>query len=117
MDRERKQADRISRRRGFAAVLAVLAAPAGLIPPPFADDPVASERFTFKEPHMGTEFTLVIYTPDPALASRASRLAFARIHAIDAALTDYDPNSELMRLWRPGPEARPPPSAPTCSRF
>ena len=47
---------------------------------------------------MGTEFTLVLYTGDPALANRASRAAFDRIHALDVALTDYEPASELMRL-------------------
>ena len=47
---------------------------------------------------MGTEFTLVLYTDNPEHATRASRLAFDRIHAIDVALTDYDPTSELMRL-------------------
>ncbi len=63
-----------------------------------ADDPTPLQRFTFHEPHMGTEFNLVLYTADPALANRASRRAFDRIHAIDVALTDYDPTSELMRL-------------------
>ncbi len=55
-------------------------------------------RFEFTEPHMGTAFTLVLYSPDEALARRASRAAFERIRALDAALTDYDPASELMRL-------------------
>ena len=47
---------------------------------------------------MGTEFTLVLYSADPALANRASRAAFDRIKALDAALTDYNPASELMQL-------------------
>ncbi len=55
-------------------------------------------RFEYTEPHMGTAFTLVLYSADEALASRACRAAFDRIKALDAALTDYDPNSELMRL-------------------
>ena len=63
-----------------------------------ADGPISQQRYTFREPHMGTEFTLVLYTDNPGLATRASRLAFDRIHAIDVALTDYDPTSELMRL-------------------
>ncbi len=76
----------------------VVAVWAGLLTSTRADNPVTLERFTFKEPHMGTEFTLVLYTGNPDLATRASRLAFDRIHAIDVALTDYDPTSELMRL-------------------
>ena len=67
--------------------------------PARADDPVPSPaRYTYREPHMGTEFTLVLYSADPALANRASRLAFDRIAALDATLTDYEPTSELMRL-------------------
>lgn len=70
------------------------------LPPNRADEPVppSPRRFAYREPHMGTEFTLVLYSADPALASRASRRALDRIAALDAALTDYDPASELMRL-------------------
>ena len=55
-------------------------------------------RFEFTEPHMGTAFTIVLYTGDEATASRASKAAFERIKSLDQTLTDYDPNSELMRL-------------------
>ncbi len=57
-----------------------------------------TSRFEFREPHMGTEFKLVLYTSDEARARRASRAAFERIEAINASLSDYDPESELMRL-------------------
>jgi thiamine biosynthesis lipoprotein len=55
-------------------------------------------RFEVAEPHMGTTFTLVLYSGDDATASRASRAAFDRIKQLDRTLTDYDPDSELMRL-------------------
>ncbi len=55
-------------------------------------------RFEFHEPHMGTEFHLVLYSSDAAAASRASRAAFDRVEALNRALSDYDPESELMRL-------------------
>jgi FAD:protein FMN transferase len=55
-------------------------------------------RFEFTEPHMGTAFTIVLYTGDEATASRASKAAFERIKSLDQTLTDYDPNSELMKL-------------------
>lgn len=55
-------------------------------------------RFEFTEPHMGTAFTIVLYTGDDSIARRASRAAFDRIKALDQTLTDYDPESELMRL-------------------
>ena len=83
-------------RRSGLAVVGLLAL--GLTLVSAADGPPRPRRFSFREPHMGTEFSLVLYTDDPAVATRASRAAFDRIHAIDVALTDYDPGSELMRL-------------------
>jgi thiamine biosynthesis lipoprotein len=56
------------------------------------------KRFEFTEPHMGTRFRIVLYTSDEALARRASRAAFDRIAQLDAVLSDYNPESELMRL-------------------
>ena len=55
-------------------------------------------RFEAIETHMGSEFKIVLYSPDGATASLAFRAAFARIAALDKALSDYDPESELMRL-------------------
>jgi thiamine biosynthesis lipoprotein len=47
---------------------------------------------------MGTEFQIVLYSADEASARRASDAAFARIAQLNAAFSDYDPESELMRL-------------------
>lgn len=58
----------------------------------------AETRFEFRQTHMGSAFKLVLYTNDPATARRASRLAFDRIAQLDKALSDYDPESELIRL-------------------
>jgi thiamine biosynthesis lipoprotein len=58
----------------------------------------ALSRHEFDETHMGCRFHLVLYSPDAAAARRASRAAFDRIAALDAALSDYNPDSELMRL-------------------
>jgi thiamine biosynthesis lipoprotein len=55
-------------------------------------------RFEFAETHMGTEFKIVLYTDDASLARSASRAALDRIAALDATLSDYQPESELMRL-------------------
>ncbi|WP_422925789.1 FAD:protein FMN transferase [Singulisphaera sp. PoT] len=55
-------------------------------------------RFEFAEPHMGSEFKLVLYTNDEATARRASRKAFDRIAELDNILSDYNNDSELMRL-------------------
>jgi FAD:protein FMN transferase len=64
-------------------------------------EPAASARparFEFTETHMGSEFKVVLYTTDESIARSASRAAFARIAALDAILSDYQPDSELMRL-------------------
>src|SRR4051794_33867175 len=55
-------------------------------------------RFEFQETHMGSPFRILLYCADEATARRCSRLAFDRIAALDAALSDYEPTSELMRL-------------------
>jgi thiamine biosynthesis lipoprotein len=55
-------------------------------------------RFEFAETHMGSEFKVVLYTADESVARSASRAAFTRIAALDATLSDYQPESELMRL-------------------
>jgi thiamine biosynthesis lipoprotein len=65
------------------------------------------ERFRATGVHMGTEFTLVFYASDEGHANRAREAAFARIAALDRALSDYDPESELSRLSAGSPHAEP----------
>lgn len=82
----------LDRRRcaALGLLIATLTGPAG------ADDGLA--RFAFQQTHMGSPFHLVLYTIDEPAARRASDAAFARVAQLDAALSDYDPESELMRL-------------------
>jgi thiamine biosynthesis lipoprotein len=56
------------------------------------------ERFTFTEPHMGTRFRIVLYAADESSAREAARAAFSRVAALDDCMSDYKPDSELMRL-------------------
>ncbi|MEX2670484.1 MAG: FAD:protein FMN transferase [Phycisphaeraceae bacterium] len=67
-----------------------------------AEAPVEAEaglrRFVYEQPHMGTTFRIVLYASDDAAAEAASDAAFARIDALNASLSDYDPESELSRL-------------------
>jgi FAD:protein FMN transferase len=55
-------------------------------------------RFTFREPHMGTMFKIVLYAPDEPAANLAAKAAFQRIARLDAIMSDYRPTSELMQL-------------------
>ena len=49
---------------------------------------------------MGTVFTLTFYAPDSAAALIAAQAASARVQQLNDVMTDYDPESELMRLSR-----------------
>lgn len=73
-----------------------------------APDNSGLKRFEFTEPHMGTEFRLVLYAGDETSAATASRAAFARIAELDNHLSDYKPTSELMQLCQKagGPPVR-----------
>jgi thiamine biosynthesis lipoprotein len=55
-------------------------------------------RFEFEESHMASPFKIVLYSTDAVTARHASRSAFDRIAALNAVLSDYDPESELSRL-------------------
>lgn len=56
------------------------------------------ERFEFRETHMGSEFRILLYCADGAEARQASRAAFDRVAELNRSFSDYDPESELMRL-------------------
>lgn len=55
-------------------------------------------KFVFNEPHMGTVFSITLYAPDADAATQAAEAAFRRVAKLDRMMTDYDTNSELMRL-------------------
>ncbi len=81
------------------AILAALAA--GDSPRPARADgsgTVTATRFVFDEPHMGTRFRIILYAADEPTARAAAKAAFARVAALDDSMSDYKPQSELMRL-------------------
>jgi len=58
------------------------------------------QLFEAVEPHMGTLVRIQLYAAETSQAKRAFRVAFDRIAQLDAALSDYQPESELNRLCR-----------------
>jgi thiamine biosynthesis lipoprotein len=68
--------------------------------PSGGDKDVALQRYTFSEPHMGTKVRITLYAPDEATARKAAQAAFARIVELNKIMSDYDPDSELMRLCK-----------------
>jgi thiamine biosynthesis lipoprotein len=47
---------------------------------------------------MGTLFRIIVYAPDEGAARAGANAAFARVAALNAIMSDYDPASELMKL-------------------
>ena len=58
------------------------------------------QRFEFQQPHMGTLFRLTLFATNAASAQAAAQAASVRVEELSALMTDYDPESELMRLSR-----------------
>jgi FAD:protein FMN transferase len=56
------------------------------------------ERFAFSHPAMGTLISITLYAPDSAAAKAAAAAAFQRIDALEDILSDYQADSELLRL-------------------
>ncbi len=64
------------------------------------------ERFQSTQIEMGVPFKIILYAPDKATAKGAFQAAFSRIADLNAALSDYDTNSELSRLSATAPSAQ-----------
>lgn len=56
------------------------------------------QRFEFKHPAMGTLFTITLYAPDKSQGAATADAAFKRIDALEDIMSDYEADSELMRL-------------------
>ncbi|MBL9169841.1 MAG: FAD:protein FMN transferase [Verrucomicrobiales bacterium] len=57
-----------------------------------------AKRYEFSEAHMGTVWTITCYADAASAPTGAVRQAFERIDALERAMTDYDPESELLRF-------------------
>src|SRR5262249_41136190 len=55
-------------------------------------------RFDFTHPAMGMLFTINLYAPDHSEAKSAAAAAFQRIDELENVMSDYQADSELMRL-------------------
>lgn len=64
----------------------------------YAQSSDSLRRYEFSHPQMGTVFRLVFYTSADSLAQAAARATFDRVDTLNAILSDYRPDSELMRL-------------------
>ncbi len=58
----------------------------------------ALRRFEFTQVEMAVAMRIVVYAPDQTKAKQATDAAFLRLHELNGIMSDYDPQSELMRL-------------------
>lgn len=54
--------------------------------------------FQYKEPLMGTLFSIQLYAPDQASADNAADAAFAKARQLEKTFSSFDPESELSKL-------------------
>ena len=59
-----------------------------------------TKRGEYESKHMGTTFRVVLYAADGVIAKKAADAAFARVAELDAIMSDYKKDSELMKLCR-----------------
>lgn len=55
-------------------------------------------RYEYTQYHMGVDARMAVYAPSRARAEEACAAAFARIAELDAIMSDYRADSELMKL-------------------
>ncbi len=80
-----------------ASVLIVLLGLAIACPTALAHEPDLT-RFEFSQLQMAVAIRIVVYAPDQSQAKQATDAAFRRLHELNGIMSDYDPDSELMRL-------------------
>ena len=79
-----------------------------LITPCLAEPPTSQlRRFEFQRTLMGVPFAAAFYASDEASANKAIDAVWARIEHLNSLMSDYDSNSELMRLCRDSSPGRP----------
>lgn len=67
------------------------------------------QRYQATRPLMGVEFTIIVYADSEKTASEAIEAAFAKIDAMEQALSDYRPDSEISLLSKSAPHQTPVP--------
>jgi thiamine biosynthesis lipoprotein len=62
--------------------------------------PADAKRFEYEQPHMGTKFRIVLYAADQESADTAAKAVATRVEELNRIMSDYLPDSELMRLCK-----------------
>ena len=64
-----------------------------------------AERFVFEQHEMGVVFRFIVLAADATAVEKAVNEAFERIRCLNAVMSDYDDDSELMQLSQRSAEA------------
>jgi thiamine biosynthesis lipoprotein len=56
------------------------------------------EKFVFEKAEMGVPFRITLYAADEATAKRVAEEGFARVEALNRIFSDYEDDTELVRL-------------------
>ncbi len=67
------------------------------------------KRYEFLQIRMGIPVNITLYAPTELIANQASKAAFDRFRELDRVMSDYDPDSELMKLCKTAPPGEPRP--------
>src|SRR5262249_15252998 len=62
--------------------------------------PADPKRFEYEQPHMGTKVRIVLYSADQETADTAAKAVSDRVEELNRIMSDYLPDSELMRLCK-----------------
>jgi len=62
--------------------------------------PPPEDRFEFSHSSMGSLFVVTVYGKDAGLAKRTAESAFSMVDRLNLIMSDYNPESELMKLSR-----------------
>ncbi len=90
--------------------LLLLTSTAQADPPPGTPSTTKSDdlrRFEFHRKQMGVPFAVAFYACDEEAANKAISAVWSRIEHLNSLMSDYDSNSELMRLCRDSGPGKP----------
>ena len=86
-----------------SSVALILSLALGLLLTPTEACAATLQRHQFVEPHMATLWTITLYSTNEVQAQEGVKAAFQRVDDLERIMTDYDPDSELLRLCRMTP--------------
>ena len=89
--------------RRFQAFLLAFLTMSAFVASSFADDELT--RFEFSEQKMGVPVSVILYAGSPEKAQEAVDAVWKRFDELNDVLSDWDPESEIVRVCRTSGES------------